>query len=75
MSGYQDPYSGLFGEPGAWNWPALLFLAWAGLVVLIMFAIFIGFDNGGFLFRLDKKLGIRKVDRDPQDDIGFEDEY
>ena len=75
MSGYQDPYSGLFGEPGAWNWSALLFLGWAGLLVLIIFAIFIGFDNGGFLFRLDKKLGIRKVDRDPQDDVGFEDEY
>ena len=75
MAGYQDPYSGLFGEPGAWNWSALLFLGWAGIVVLIMFAIFIGFDNGGFLFRLDKKFGIRKVDRDPQDDVGFEDEY
>ncbi len=75
MAGYQDPYSGLFGEPGAWNWPALLFLAWVGIVGLVMLAIFIGFDNGGFLFKLDKRLGIRKIDRDPIDDEGVEDEF
>ncbi len=68
MAGYQDPYSGLFGEPGAWNWSALLFLGWAGLIVLIMAAIIIGFDNGGFLHRLDKRFGIRKVDREEIDD-------
>lgn len=72
MSGYQDPYSGLFGEPGAWNWATLLFLGWAGLIAIVMIAIFFGFDNGGFLHRLDKKLGIRKVDREERDNYDEE---
>lgn len=68
MSGFNDPYSGFFGEPGAWNWPTLGWCAFAGIISLIMLAIFLGFDNGGFLFNLDKRLKIRNVDRNPEDE-------
>ena len=68
MSGYQDPYSGIFGEPGAWNWPLFLWCGFAGLVLLAMLAIFIGFDNGGFLHRVERMLGIRDVDANPEDE-------
>jgi hypothetical protein len=66
MSGYNDPYSGLFGEPGAWNWPFFAWAAFATLVLLAMVTIFIGFDNGGFLHRLERRFGIRNVE-DPED--------
>ena len=72
MSGYQDPYSGFFGEPGAWNWSVLLFMGWAGLLALIVLAIFIGYDNGGFLHRFDRKLKIRNVDREEINDYDEE---
>lgn len=67
MSGYNDPYSGFFGEPGAWNWPLALWLAFAGIVSLVMLLIYLGFDNNGFLHRLDRRLGIRKVEVDNDD--------
>jgi len=62
MSGYNDPYSGFFGEPGHLNWPVLLWCAFAAIIGLAMFLIFMGFDNDGFLHRLDRRLGIRKVE-------------
>jgi hypothetical protein len=68
MAGFNDPYSGFFGEPGAWNWPVLLWCGFAGLIGLIMLAIFLGFDNSGFLHNLDRRLGINDVDRDPTDE-------
>ncbi len=68
MSGYNDPYSGFFGEPGAWNWPVLLWCGFAAFIGLLMLLIFLGFDNRGFLHRLDERLKIRNVDRDPQDE-------
>ena len=68
MSGYNDPFSGFFGEPGAWNWPLFLFLGWAGFIVFCMALIFIGFDSGGFLHRLEERFKIKNVDRDPKDD-------
>lgn len=66
MSGYNDPYSGLFGEPGAWNWPLFAYLAFATLVLITMATIFVGFDSGGFLHRLERRFGIRNVE-DPED--------
>ena len=68
MSGYNDPYSGFFGEPGHLNWPVLLWCAFAGIIALVMFLIFMGFDSGGFLHRLDERLKIRNVDRNPVDE-------
>lgn len=68
MAGFNDPYSGFFGEPGAWNWPVFLWFGFAGLVSLVMLAIFLGFDNGGFLHRLDQRLKIRNVDSPSEDE-------
>jgi hypothetical protein len=62
MSGYQDPFSGFF------NLPTLLWCSFAGLIVLIMVAIIIGFDSGGFLHRVERMLGIRNVDANPDDE-------
>ncbi len=69
MSGYNDPYSGFFGEPGHLNWPVFLWFGFAAIVVLAMALIFWGFDNGGFLHRLDQRLKIRNVDRNPEDEM------
>lgn len=71
MSGFNDPYSGFFGEPGAWNWPTLIWCAFAGIMSLIMFLIYLGFSNGGFLFNLDKRLGIRNVDNPEDEEIEY----
>lgn len=68
MSGFNDPYSGFFGEPGAWNWPVLLWCGFAGIMSLVMLAIFLGFDNRGFLHNLDERLKIRNVDRPAEDE-------
>jgi hypothetical protein len=62
MSGYQDPFSGFF------NLPTLLWCAWAGTIALIMLAIFIGFDNGGFLHRLEERFGIFNAESKEDDD-------
>lgn len=67
MAGYNDPFSGFFGEPGAWNWPVLMWCTFAGIMALIMFLIFIGFDNDGFLHRLYRRFGIRRVDVHPEE--------
>ena len=69
MSGYQDPYSGIFGEPGAWNWPLFLYLGAAGLVVLTMLIIFVGFDNDGFLHKLERRFGIKNKENPAEDDL------
>ncbi len=68
MSGFNDPYSGFFGEPGAWNWSVLIWCGFAGLLGLVMFLIFVGFDSNGFLHNLDERLGIRNVNRLPEDE-------
>ncbi len=62
MAGYEDPFSGVF------NWPTMIYFAWAGFILFIMLMIFIGFDAGGFLHRLEERFGMRNVDRDPRDD-------
>lgn len=65
MAGYQDPFSGFF------NLPTLLWCAWAGFVALIMLTIFIGFDNDGFLHRLERRFGIRNAENPQDEDIEF----
>ena len=62
MAGYNDLYSGFF------NLPTLLWCSFAGCVGLVMLCIFIGFDSGGFLHRLEERFGIGNADRDPRDD-------
>lgn len=62
MAGFQDPFSGFF------NLPTLLWCAFAGGIAFIMLLIFLGFDNNGFFHRLDERLGIRNVDRHPDDE-------
>lgn len=66
MSGYADPFSGFF------NLPTLLWCGWAGFVVLLMAIIFVGFDNGGFLHKLEERFGIRN---EAHGDEGVEDLY
>jgi hypothetical protein len=31
--------------------------------------IFVGYDSGGFLHRLEERFGIKNVDRNPDDDV------
>ncbi len=68
MSGFNDPYSGFFGEPGAWNWSTMLWCVFAGFIGLVMFLIFLGFDSGGFLHKLEQRLGIRNPNTLPEDE-------
>lgn len=63
MSGYQDPFSGLFGNIYIWCYFGLV-----GFLVFCMALIVIGYDSGGFLHRLEERFGIRNVDRNPEDD-------
>ena len=56
MSGYKDPFSGFF------NLPTMLWCAWAGFMLIVMAIIFVGFDNGGFLHRLERRFNIKPVD-------------
>ena len=56
MSGFQDPFSGLF------NLPCMLFFAWAGFLLICMAIIFVGFEDNGFLHRVENKLGIGHPD-------------
>lgn len=67
MAGYNDPYSGLFGEPGALNWPFFMWAGFATIIAIAMLLIFLGFDNDGFLHRLDRRFGIRKVEVNDED--------
>jgi len=68
MSGFNDPYSGFFGEPGAWNWPVMIWCGFAGLIGLVMLAIFLGFDSNGFLHNLEQRFGIRNPNTLPEDE-------
>jgi len=52
MSGYNDPFSHFF------NLPTMCWLAWAGFLGVCMLACFVGFDNGGFLHKVEEKFGI-----------------
>ncbi|HEX8465707.1 MAG TPA: hypothetical protein VF627_13915 [Abditibacterium sp.] len=61
MSGYKDPFSGFF------NLPTMLWCGFAGFMLLIMLTIFIGFDHGGFLHRLERRFGIRNAEN-PEDE-------
>ncbi|PQV64616.1 hypothetical protein B1R32_104109 [Abditibacterium utsteinense] len=63
MAGYQDPYSGFF------NLPTMLWCAFAGFMLLVMLVIFIGFDNGGFLHKVERRFGIRNMEKPEEDDI------
>jgi len=63
MSGYNDPFSGLFGNITIWY-----YFGWVGFLVFCMALIFVGYDSGGFLHRLEEKFGIKNVDRNPDDD-------
>lgn len=63
MSGYQDPYSGFF------NLPTMLWCAFAGFMLLVMLVIFIGFDNDGFLHKLERRFGIRNMENPGEDDV------
>lgn len=63
MSGYQDPYSGFF------NVPTMLWCAFAGFIALVMLVIFIGFDNDGFLHKLERRLGIRNMEKPEDKDL------
>ena len=54
MSGYADPFSGVL------NIYVFMYFGWAGLIVLAMAVIFVGFDNGGFLHKLEERFGIKK---------------
>ncbi len=71
MSGYQDPYSGVFGEPGAWDWSLFAWAGFAGFIALVMLIIFIGFDNGGFLHGLERRLGIRNMERPGDEELQY----
>lgn len=45
---------------GANNIYLLLYSLWGGLITLLMLAVFFGFENGGFLHKLEEKFNIRK---------------
>ena len=45
----------------------MLWCAFAGTMLLIMLTIFIGFDHGGFLHRLERRFGIRNAEN-PEDE-------
>jgi hypothetical protein len=61
MSGYADPFSGFFGSP----YP-MLWVCWVGFIALLMGIIFVGFDNGGFLHKLEERFNIRKEPHDEE---------
>lgn len=63
MSGYADPFSGIF------NIYVFMYFGWAGLIVLAMAAIFVGFDNGGFLHKLEERFGIKRPKGDRDDEF------
>lgn len=62
MSGFQDPFSGVF------NWSTLLLFGWLGFIAFVMLLIFIGFDSGGFLHRIERFIGIRNLDAKNKED-------
>jgi hypothetical protein len=43
-----------------------MYFGWAGLIALAMAAIFVGFDNGGFLHKLEERFGIKQVPSDEE---------
>jgi hypothetical protein len=68
MSGFEDPFSGFFSIP------VILFCIWMGILAACMVAIFFGFDNGGFLHRLEERFGIfRSTKEDQEETISIKD--
>ena len=41
------------------------------IIMLIMLCIFIGFDNGGFLHRLEERFGIFNMETDEDEEIQY----
>ena len=46
----------------------MLWCGFAGFMLLVMFIIFIGFDNDGFLHKLERRFGIKNAENPGEDD-------
>lgn len=49
----------------------MLWCAFAGFMALVMLIIFIGFDNDGFLFRLERRFGIRNMEKPDDEELQY----